>query len=83
MTRKKFLTGMLIIALLILFTAGIKDKDIITAVNGAKIGKSGTLSSLLGEYTVGDTIELTFIRDGKEEKTRVTLEAYPTSNKKA
>ena len=27
MTRKKLLTGMLIIALLILFTAGIKDKD--------------------------------------------------------
>ena len=60
--------------------AGIKDEDIIIEVNGAKIGSAGTLSSLLGEYTVGDTVELTLLRDGKQEKVRVTLEAYPKTN---
>ncbi len=56
--------------------AGLKDKDIITAVNGVKIGKSGSLSSLLGEYKPGDTVQLAVIRDGKEIAVNVTLGAY-------
>ena len=59
--------------------AGIKNGDIITAVNGVKIGKSGTLSSLVGEYAPGDTVQLTLLRDGKEMSVNVTLEAYPES----
>ena len=57
--------------------AGIKDGDIIVAVESAKVGENGTVSSLLGEYTVGDTVELTVLRDDKEVKLRVTLDAYP------
>lgn len=56
--------------------AGLKDKDIITAVNGAKIGTAGSLSSLIGEYKPGDTVQLTVIRDGKEIAINVTLGAY-------
>ncbi len=56
--------------------AGIKDKDIITAVNGVKIGTAGSLSSLVGEYKPGDTVQLTVIRDGKEIAVNLTLGAY-------
>lgn len=55
--------------------AGLKDKDIITAVNGVKIGSAGSLSSLIGEYKPGDTVQLTVIRDGKEIAVNVELGA--------
>lgn len=56
--------------------AGLKDKDIVTAVNGVKIGTSGTLSDLVGEYKPGDTVQLTVIREGKEIAVNVTLGGY-------
>lgn len=58
--------------------AGLKEKDIITAVNGVKIGAAGSLSTLIGEYKPGDTVQLTVIRDGKEIAVNVTLEAHKT-----
>ncbi|MBQ7201807.1 trypsin-like peptidase domain-containing protein [Candidatus Saccharibacteria bacterium] len=56
--------------------AGIHDKDIITAVNGVKVGVAGSLSSLVGEYKPGDTVSLTVYRDGKEVGIKVELGAY-------
>ncbi|MBQ6570953.1 trypsin-like peptidase domain-containing protein [Candidatus Saccharibacteria bacterium] len=56
--------------------AGLKDKDIITAVNGVKIGASASLSSLIGEYKPGDTVQLSILRDGRELALNVTLGAY-------
>ncbi len=56
--------------------AGLKDKDIITAVNGVKVGAAGSLASLIGEYEPGDTVQLTVVRDGKEIAVNVTLEGY-------
>ena len=56
--------------------AGLKDKDIITAVNGVKVGASGSLSNLIGEYKPGDTVQLTVLREGKEIAINVTLEGY-------
>lgn len=55
--------------------AGLKDKDIITAVNGVKIGAAGSISSLIGEYKVGDTVQLTVLRGGNEIAINVTLGA--------
>lgn len=60
--------------------AGLKNKDIITAVNGIKIGSAGSLSSLIGEYKPGDTVQLTVIRDGKEIAVNVELGASPEQN---
>ena len=60
--------------------AGLKNKDIITAVNGVKIGSAGSLSSLIGEYKPGDTVQLTVIRDGKEIAVNVELGASPEQN---
>ena len=69
--------------------AGIKDSDIITAVNGTKIGTAGSLGSLIGEYAVGDTVKLEVYRDKKYIELDVKLEAYDadstkvTTNKKS
>ena len=52
------------------------NKAIITAVNGTEIGSSGSLSSLIGEYSVGDTVKITVVRGGKTETLELTLAAY-------
>ena len=57
--------------------AGLKDKDIITKVNGVEVGAAGSLASLIGEYKPGDTVQLTVVREGKEVAVNVTLEGYP------
>ena len=56
--------------------AGLKDKDIVTAVNGTKVGAAGSLSNLIGEYKPGDTVQLTVLREGNETAINVTLEGY-------
>ena len=56
--------------------AGIKDKDIITKIGNVEVGHAGSVSTLVGEYKVGDTIQVTILRDGKEQVVNVTLEAY-------
>ena len=56
--------------------AGIKDKDVITKIGNIEVGHAGSISTLVGEYKVGETIQVTLIRDGKEKVVNVTLEAY-------
>lgn len=56
--------------------AGLKDKDIVTAVNGVKVGAAGSLADLIGEYKPGDIVQLTVMREGKEIGVNVTLEGY-------
>lgn len=58
------------------YKAGLKDGDIITKIGGVQIGSAGSLSSLVSEYKVGDTIEVEYIRDGETNTVNVTLEAY-------
>lgn len=55
---------------------GIKEKDIITKINGAAVGRNGGVSSLVGAYAPGDTIGITVVRDGSEKELRVTLGTY-------
>lgn len=56
--------------------AGLKAGDVITKVGNIEVGRAGSISTLVGEYKVGDTVQLTYIRDGEEKTTEVTLEAY-------
>jgi len=56
--------------------AGIKDKDIITKVNGIDIGAKGSVATLIGEYKPGDTVELTVLRDSKMLTLKVDLTPY-------
>lgn len=56
--------------------AGMKTKDIITKINGIPVGSAGSVSTLIGEYMPGDTIQVTVIRDNKEVDLNVTLGSY-------
>ena len=56
--------------------AGLVDKDIVTAVNGVKVGAAGSLANLISEYEPGDTVQLTVYRNGGETAINVTLEGY-------
>jgi serine protease Do len=56
------------------FKAGIKTGDVITAIEGKKVSVKQTLSDIVSQYKIGDTIKLTIIRDGKEQKLSLVLE---------
>jgi S1-C subfamily serine protease len=57
--------------------AGLKEKDIITKINGTAIDQSHSLISLLGQHQPGDKIELTIIRGGKTLEVAVKLGIAP------
>jgi S1-C subfamily serine protease len=59
--------------------AGLKAGDIIIKIDGVTIDDRNSLSSLINRHKVGDKVELTIIRDGKEQKLTAALEAAPTS----
>lgn len=54
--------------------AGVKDGDIITKVAGEKIDSQHSLSALVGKHKVGEKIQITIIRNGKEQTLDITLE---------
>lgn len=56
--------------------AGLKSKDVITKVGDIEVGERGSVASLVSEYSIGDKVQLTVIRDGKTISVDVTLEAY-------
>ena len=57
--------------------AGLKDRDIITKINGVDVGSKGSVSTLIGEYAVGDTVEITVMRGDRTHTLKATLVAYP------
>ncbi|MCA1807323.1 MAG: trypsin-like peptidase domain-containing protein [Actinobacteria bacterium] len=57
--------------------AGLQEKDIITAVDGIEVNSSNSLTSLIARNRVGETVELTIVRDGQAQKLSVVLEALP------
>lgn len=56
--------------------AGVKDKDVIIAVNGYRVGEVASVSTLISEYEPGQKVELTVLRDGREIKLTATLGTY-------
>jgi serine protease Do len=60
--------------------AGLKQGDIITKVNDDTLSSTNVLSSALSKYNVGDTIYLTYIRDGKTQTAKAVLEVAPSTN---
>lgn len=60
--------------------AGLKEKDIITKVDGVEVDQTNSLTSLIGRKAVGDTVTLTVLRDGKELTTQAVLQPYPSDN---
>lgn len=51
--------------------------DIITAVNGEPVTTGGELQNAILSQGDGDTVELTYVRDGQEQTTQVTLSVVP------
>lgn len=55
--------------------AGLKERDVITKINGEEVNEKNSLTSLIGRHKVGDEITLTVHRDGNNQDIKVTLES--------
>lgn len=53
--------------------SGLKDGDIITKINGEKISTASEFKYELYKHSVGDTIEVTYVRNKKENTIKVKL----------
>jgi serine protease Do len=58
--------------------SGLKEGDVITKVNNQNVDSSNSLTSLLGQYKVGETVTITIVRDGKTQTVQATLAAAPS-----
>ena len=56
--------------------AGLKEDDVIVAVDGRGVDDFQDLRNTVGLRRPGDTVELTIIRDGRTQKLSATLGAY-------
>lgn len=59
--------------------AGLETGDVITAVNGERVESAESLVAHIREYSVGDTVKLTVLRDNKSQEISATLAAAPSS----
>jgi len=53
--------------------AGVQDLDVITAVDGLKVGSPDDLVAAIAGHRAGDTVKLSIVRDGKAKEISVTL----------
>lgn len=54
--------------------AGLQVGDVITAINDTKIETTEELNNYKNEYNAGDTVTLTIVRNGQEQKVSVVLQ---------
>ena len=54
--------------------AGLKDMDIVTKINGEKINTTSRFKYELYKHKIGDTIDVTYVRNGKEKTVKVKLD---------
>ncbi|MGH7141867.1 MAG: S1C family serine protease [Candidatus Saccharimonadales bacterium] len=60
--------------------AGLKGGDIITQVGGTSVDQNNSLTALINQDQVGQTVNLTVIRKGKTIHVNVTLAAEPAGS---
>ena len=53
--------------------AGLKEGDVITAIDGKKITKFGELQELISSHHPGDKVSVTYLRDKKQHTATITL----------
>lgn len=58
--------------------AGLQNGDIIIKINDTKLGEANSLSSVITQFNVGDTVTITYLRDGKSRTAKVKLTEAPT-----
>ena len=59
--------------------AGVKDGDIITKIDSQKLDESHTLTSVITQKKVGDTVTLSILRDGKTITVKAKLAQAPAN----
>lgn len=57
--------------------AGLKDGDIITAVNGKKVADPSELTNAIGLLPPGSKIKVSYFRDGRKRTATAVLSSYP------
>lgn len=55
--------------------AGMKAKDVITAVDGKKVSDVASLHSILYSHKIGDSVNVTVNRNGRNVNLRITLQS--------
>ncbi|QIL50260.1 PDZ domain-containing protein [Weissella coleopterorum] len=60
--------------------AGLKKYDVITKADGEELSDTGDLRGILNAHKVGDTINLTYFREGHENTTEIKLTAKAADN---
>lgn len=59
--------------------AGLKEGDVITALDSQKVDADHPLQTILFTHKVGDTVTLTLVRDNKQLQIKLVLALRPTS----
>jgi 2-alkenal reductase len=57
--------------------AGVKEGDVVTAIDGVAIDQQTSFSEALFEHQPGDTVTITVVRDGRELQLQITLGERP------
>lgn len=60
--------------------AGIKEGDVIISVDGTNIDDSHSLTALLDQHSVGDSVTLQVLRNGKQISVQATLQTAPAGS---
>lgn len=58
-------------------SAGLRSGDVIVKVNNTELNDDNNLSSVISSFNPGDTVSITFVRDGKEQTVKATLAQLP------
>ena len=62
--------------------AGLRERDVILALNGKKVTSSVTLPSLVSTIRPGTEVTMTVFRDGKEQEIKVTVGSNKATEEK-
>ena len=60
--------------------AGLQSGDVITAVDGEEVKTSAELTAKKNLHKAGESVELTYIRNGREHTVKVTLDEVKSEN---
>ncbi len=60
--------------------AGLQEGDIITALNGQDVDSNRDLTDILAQYKPGETISVSYLRNGNAAQTNSTLTAKKDRN---
>ncbi|MBV9950044.1 MAG: redoxin domain-containing protein, partial [Myxococcales bacterium] len=59
-------------------TAGLREGDRLVRVAGSSVARGPDVVQAVAANAIGDSVDVTFVRAGKEQSARVTLAPYPS-----